>query len=363
MWSAIAGTLLGTVSGFIPGLHPNNLIPFFFFFPDPGMFAVSFYASHAISVPFQSIFLGVSSDANALAIMPGHKLALKGKGLLAFKQASGTAFFVVLSSPVFILLYQFMLPVYSSFKLLILLFLTILLAHMLAGRKILVTLLAGALGILCADYSMLFPMLSGFFGASTLLLSMKTESLPRQKEKEQSIVYRNVFLSQASAFFFAIVPGASAGIAAAFSRVFGRIKKEEYVSSVAGISAAYTMFSIYTLDVYGITRSGLAVFLKPLNMSLLASVGVAVFSAGIAFPLSLMLAERACRNIHHMQYSLIAGSSFTLLFAMVFAFTGSLGIIVFITSTSIGLLAASMHVRRINCMSAIIIPVLLRALI
>ena len=88
LFYVLAGVLAGTVTGIIPGIHVNLIAAFvlggsFVFGGDPlllGAFLVALGVTHSFVDFLPSIYLGAPDPETALAVLPGHRYFLKGKG-------------------------------------------------------------------------------------------------------------------------------------------------------------------------------------------------------------------------------------------------------------------------------------------
>jgi len=89
---SLIGIVFGIICGIVPGFHVNLVIPVIltlsFLIQNPYYLAV-LIASTAISEIFMnfipSIFLGAPEEGTSLAVLPGHKLLLEGRGYEAIK--------------------------------------------------------------------------------------------------------------------------------------------------------------------------------------------------------------------------------------------------------------------------------------
>ncbi len=84
------GIVVGIITGLAPGVH-INLISVLLFSVSPfllgytsalhlAIFIVAVAVTHAFLDALPSIFLGAPEEATALAVLPGHRMLLEGKG-------------------------------------------------------------------------------------------------------------------------------------------------------------------------------------------------------------------------------------------------------------------------------------------
>jgi putative membrane protein len=224
----ILGFILGILSGLTPGLHLNNFAAMLLAL-SPQLMAMglapyqmaSIILAASISQTFfdaiPAIFLGAPDSETALTVLPGQRLMLEGRGIEAVRlSALGSAGSIVVAlflvfplSWIFSSYYDYLMKYMGVLLLGIALMMTRAergswiegqgsLVHWkykaLAG---LLFLTSGLLGIFAFDHEsllssplglepqVLLPLLSGIFGASSLLLSLSTDTeIPEQEETE-----------------------------------------------------------------------------------------------------------------------------------------------------------------------------------
>ena len=107
--SLIGGIAIGAIAGLLPGVHVNNtsaillgLSPALAASGVPALYIAIAIVTSTISQSFldivPSIFLGAPDDATALAVMPGHRMLLDGRGIEAVRlSAAGSGLAIVVS--------------------------------------------------------------------------------------------------------------------------------------------------------------------------------------------------------------------------------------------------------------------------
>jgi putative membrane protein len=258
MIEALAGVATGLLAGLVPGVHANNLLPFVAFLGP--YFFVPFSIAWLFSSAFPSILLGVPSES--LAVLPGHRLVLAGRANEALMLCTVGALFSLVASVAMLPLLALFLPLFYeklAFAVPYALF-TIVAAMVLSehGAKKLsaavVVAISSILGFLTFSSDYLLPLLSGFFGLSTLLVSQKS-SLPAQNAVEQKIptqlVVRSSLLSSFLSPFFGLLPGASSGITAYAAGAFGRLSTREFLATASAANASYAVLSLFALSLIG----------------------------------------------------------------------------------------------------------------
>jgi putative membrane protein len=383
----------GVVAGLIPGIHTNTLIllvlgmlPLLAGFPIEAIVAliVAMTITSTLVDFIPSIFLGCPEDDTALSILPGHRMLLEGNGLeaifLSVIGGIGVILIFILLSPLTI---KFLPVIYSAAKPRIALLLLIVVAVMILtekGRKklwaLLVFMLAGVLGVIMLNSTLLqpdivfFPLFTGMFGISTILLSLKDKTKLPQQIKNFGIVKKSMALMGSIKGFFAgllvgILPGLGSAQAGTLVQTISRKDdNKEFIVSLGGINTANALFAITALYAIGRPRSGAAVAIEKLlgsfqfhDFMMLTAVGL--ITVGIAAVVTLFLSKKFLLLVEKVPYNKISISILCMLFLLSIIFAGPIGLLTLIVSTAIGLVAPLVGVKRSLGMGVIILPVIL----
>ena len=385
---AVLSSVFGFFVGLIPGIHINTLIPFFFSLSINNKYLAILIISFAISQLFSSFlistFLGLPEDETALSVLPAHRLVLKGHGYEAFL----LAIYGLLFSSILTLLFSlFLLPFFSSiygkirqFVLFLIIFVscyTILSER--NKRKILyaflIFLASGFLGILTLyspiinQQNSLLPLLTGFFGLSSILVSLKEKSkIPKQKFIRKINISRKDFLT-------ALIVGSFGGIIAGFMpgigssqaiMLFSPLVSEtrKFIVASASVNSANEIFSLLSLYLVKNPRSGASVALQKIFpefgfSEFLFSLGVLLISLSISFILSLKISSKILELIQRVNYFYLNMFLIAFLSISVFYFSGLYGLIILLSSTSLGILAIKLKIKRVNLMGCLLLPSIL----
>ena len=214
----LLGLLAGTLTGLTPGVHINlissfllalslklnNTISSIHFI----VFIVAMSITHTFVDFIPSILLGCPDTDTELSILPGHQLLKEGEGYKAIILTLYGSLAAIIAIRVFafpiIYLKNFIISAYPYIKLLIPSFL-ILISLILISREtnkykaLFIFLLTGLLGYLVLNFQGLnqpmLPLLTGLFGASNLILSIKNNTeIPLQKIENPEIPPAKSFL-------------------------------------------------------------------------------------------------------------------------------------------------------------------------
>lgn len=390
----IIGVIIGTFTGLTPGIH-INLVAFFllsllsssFFSSLSPLIFVVFIAAMSITHTFidfiPSIFLGAPDEDSALSVLPGHEMLIKGKGyeaviLTLFGSIIGIVL-ILLFSPLFILF----LPTIYNYAARIMPFILILASCFLFYFEkknrlwaIIIFFLAGFLGIATLNLNLtepLLPLLTGLFGASSLITSIsKKQELPKQKiiKLKEIKIPRKSFFKSISASIIAsplcsFLPGLGSGQAAVIgSEVTGDLDKKEFLILLGSINTIVMGLSFVTLYTIQKSRTGSAVaiskLLETFSLNNLLIILTAVFISGIfAFFLTIFIAKIFSKNILKIRYNKLSLGILIFLSAIILIFSGFIGFLVFIVSTFTGLTCIYTGVRRTHLMGCLLLPTIL----
>ena len=389
----LAGILIGAFCGLVPGMHINTLLPLMIFLGNS--LKLSSYelcvllVSTAVTEIFvnfiSSIFIGAPEEGTSLSVLPGHRLLLEGRGYEAIKlTVIGGIFGLILTlslifsiSQAFKVLYKVSRP---FIHLVIIFFVIFMLASERNVRKILaatlIFFLSGLLGLICLyssinQQNILFPILTGFFGLPTLLISVsECVRIPPQDYKgeikiSKKEIIKSVFLGSISGLIVGFLPAIGISEAATFVSLLSGLKDaRNFLITISGINIGNEVFSLMSLFLVGNPRSGVSVAIQRIlgRISLTETfllIGAICFSSGIAALLTLFLGKKIPKYLERINYKLLCSLTIIFIILAIFLLTGPLGLLIVFTSTSIGLLCNYLKVKRSHCMGCLILPSIL----
>lgn len=386
MIAIACGVTAGVFTGLIPGIHVN-LISVILISSSGYLlgfvsleFLIAFIIAMAVTHTFldtiPSIFLGAPDGATALSVLPGHRLLLEGKGLEAVKLTIiGSLLGLLISASCYYFL-EFVIktiyPVVQNYigELLFAVSLFIIFNNNKFFRTLIVFSFAGVLGLMVLNARLensLFPMLSGFFGVSTLIFSLKNNSkIPKQEYTDKTdLVFRKGVFSAItgtlSGFITAVLPGIGASTAAAIGSL---IKKDSdarnFLVMIGSISTVNFFMSIAALNVLGKARNGAIIAVKTLfeTPNILLLIFSALISGGIAVFLGIRISKIFIKMIEKINYELLVKFIVLLLIILTYFLSGFTGLFVLFIAFSIGYYANVKGVPRNSMMACIMIPVM-----
>src|SRR3989338_6584145 len=248
------GILFGTFTGLAPGIHINlvgvflislsstiflNINPIFL-----AVFIVSMAITHTFIDFIPSIFLGCPDTDTELSVLPGHELLKQGQGYQAIiltDYGSLAAIFMLL---IIVIPSFWIFPkIYETTRtilpfILIVISLLLILLEKKKMSAFFVFLLTGILGFFVLNFQEikepLTPLLTGLFGASMLLISIKNKIKIPEQSQDYSIdlgslkkpIAGALLGSLAASPLLSLLPGLGSGQAAIIGDTFSRkIKK------------------------------------------------------------------------------------------------------------------------------------------
>jgi len=382
--AALAGIVFGIVTGLAPGIHVNlvctGLVALFPFLPLEPLAAVVFIVALATTHTFldalPSVFLGAPNSSDVLGVLPGHRYLLAGQGLVAVRLSNLGALFGLGAG---LLVFPFFVRLTAWFELVprgvlgwTLLAIPIVMA--LRDSKRLWALGIAALAALYGWLGLqhpdpLFPMLSGLFGAATLIASLgETSTIPEQKLAgplglSWGIAVRVVLGGLVAGGLTAVLPGLGAAHAAVVGMLFAaRAGDAGFLVLTGVIGTANFFLSLAAYASMEKARNGAlltATAIAP-GFPVLLGIGAALFAGGLAFLITAWLGRYAARLIGALPYRELTIGVLCFVSVLVVVLTGWVGLVLYVTGAALGLLAPLSGAARAHAMSCILVSVGLR---
>lgn len=382
----LIGVGIGVATGVIPGFHPNlvavlllSLAPF-----TPMGSAIMLVAAGVTNTFLNfipSIYLGAPSASTALSVLPGHKMLLEGRAYEALRLTvvGGliSIVFVVVTLPLTFNFVSHLYPVVKEYMHLILL---AVIGYMFLKDRDLngagVFVLSGLLGYVVMEMNFigtrydLFPLLSGLFGVSMLLHSLRKE--PEIPPQDRSVDYvgsgtalRGGLVGSLAGMVVGLLPGIGSAQATYMAQeISGRKGTRNFMVAIGGVNTSNIIFSLLALYLIGRGRSGIAVSISnllteiTLNTSLIFVI-VAIASAGSAAFLTLYIGKRGLGLFRMVDYRKLCAGVIVFILTMAVFLTGPRGLIVALVGSVLGLSSILSGARRSYLMGCILIPVIL----
>lgn len=384
------GITAGTITGLIPGIHINliavillaNLSNLTSFQPTVlAIFIVSMATTHTFIDFIPSVFLGAPEEDTFLSILPGHEMLKEGKAheaIILTLYGSLFAFLVILFfTPIFIIFIPIIYPTIHLALPILLIFISsyLILREKYILTSLIVFLLSGFLGFSSLNIPInqpLIPLLTGLFGTSALIISLKDKpSIPPQnicKLKEviptKKDFFKSIFGASISAPLCSFLPGIGSGHAAVIGSELVEQSKKSFMMLLGAINTIVITLSFVTLFIINKTRTGSAVAINKLMPSLtqtdLITLLIFSFISGlIAFFIALFISKFFSSNINKINYRFLSITIIGFLTILTIFFTGIIGLLILIASTALGIFAIKSAIRRINLMGVLLIPTII----
>jgi putative membrane protein len=392
--ATFAGMTVAIFTGITPGLHINlasailfSLSPVLLQWFSPlslAAFITSMAVTHTFLDFIPGVFLGCPDEKTALAVLPGHRLLLEGRGYEAVKLSTvGCLLCLAITatiSPVLILITPF---IYTHLQPYIGWILILVVAYMILRDKstdkrfwsLFVFLMSGVFGLLVfkidALTEPLLPMLSGLFGISTLLSSLNEKvRIPVQRITDDieigfSKLIKSLGAGTLAGNIISIFPGMGPAQAAILgSQIAGNIGTCGFIILVGGIGTVSMIMSFITLLTIEKARNGPIVVLGQIigsfgiqEFALLLSV--ALIAGCAATFLSLFIARIFSKLIVKINYTLLCCGIILFVTSLVLILAGWIGFIVLLTGTAIGIIPQYLNVGKNHLMGCLLLPVIL----
>lgn len=379
------GILLGLVTGLIPGLHPNTVFIILFslllFFPTiPVHYLLVFTVSLSISNTFTdfipTILFGAPEPDSCLSILPSHKLLFQGRGyealFLTVIGGLGVCVLILITLPFLLFLipalYHFLYP----FLYLVLISIVI---WMIKDEEkkinaVLSFFLSGVLGVISLkslpSTQVIFPALSGLFGMSALLITIKTKpKIPTQTfTLTEESHKKGVFTGWLAGMFAGMLPGIGSAQAGVLASQILKAKTKEFITALGGINTANMFFTFIVFYTIHKTRSGAVWFISQIFPLLTSELFIlilltATISCLLSSIITLKIGRFLLKKAYTINYFRLNFITSSLLFILVFIFTGITGVFIFILGTFIGLFTILSGIKRTHMMGFLLFPTIL----
>jgi len=385
----LLGIACGIVTGLVPGVHVNmvsalllSAAPVLLKITDAmplSVFIISMAVVHTFLDTIPSIYLGAADVENVMAVLPGQRMLLDGKGYEAVKLtimgSFGALLLVIGAAPMLVVLMSVLQPIVEPWIgwLLIVLVLWMISREKKKMMALFVFLLSGVFGLIVLHLGIeqvLFPMLSGLFGVSSLVLSLQENvKIPEQKiSRTMNYDVRQLVKTTTGASVIGSLAGFFPGLgpaqAAALGTVFMKGGGKEFLVLVGGLGTANMVTSLVTLYTLDKARNGAIVVVRELldavnvvDFVIFLLVALTVGCVGVM--LTLFFARRFAQWLGKVNYRMMCASVIVFIVALVLLIPGWKGIIVLAVATLLGMIAPLSGTARSHAMGCLLLPVIL----
>ncbi|MFH1056867.1 MAG: tripartite tricarboxylate transporter permease [Candidatus Micrarchaeota archaeon] len=368
-----AGFLAGFL-GLVAFLHVNfilqalsTLIPAGF---SKAVFSSSLSFSKIVFELIPTLFFVIPSTSFGAAVLPGQKLFLEGKGIVALKTILASFFYSMLLCVLFLPIVFVLLPVFfavvspvAGFALAAVTAIALFSKRTLP-QTVFSFVLSGVLGVVVLSkplvHEPLFPLLSGLFGIPALLFSLDAQKPSVQEDSSKTQVDLKMILA-------GVLLGGFSSVLPALSPVFivsflffalEPLGENAFLQAGASTLVSKTFFDFAAFTAIGKARAGAVAFAAG-ELSSVEGL-LPVLAAGAA---SLFLAIAVLLFSYRFFSKLSSFHSKNLMLAVVsfivlasFFSNGPLGVFILGVSASVGIVIGGLGVRKTSALGALIVP-------
>ncbi len=382
---SIIGIFSGILTGITPGIHINLIGSLIIILSKKiilhPLYSICFIVSMAITHTFidfiPSIFLGCPDTDTELSVLPGHKMLKKGQGqnaiaLTTYGSIAAIFLLVLIAFPSVLIIPL----IYDSIKnimpyILIIISLTLI---YLENKKLMATFvffLTGLLGLIILNLENLnqplLPLLTGLFGSSMILISIKNKTkIPKQEpiQKIKINKIRPLLGSLIASPLCSFLPGLGSGQAAIIGNTITKNNTKGFLILLGATNTLVMGFSFLSLYSISKTRTGAAVAIQKLSQNLdpkilFIIILITLFSGIVSFFITLKISELITKQIDKINYTYISIATLIILSLITIGVSGILGLAILIISTLTGIYCFSLKVRRTNMMGCLLLPVII----
>jgi len=337
--------------------------------------------THTFLDTIPAIFLGAPEADTALSILPGHKLLSEGRGYHAvILTLIGSLFSIILAiifAPIIAIIINKIYPYLSKIMGHILIVTSIFLISKDSKSKywaFIIFMLAGVLGIATLNFpnleNPLFPLLSGMFGTSGLIISLNQKvKIPAQIISELKIKKKTISQAVGASFvagsLCSFMPGLGPSQAAIIgSQLTKKMEREGFLILIGGLNTINIIMSFIALYILDKARNGAIITVSKIMGSfslsnLILFLGVALVVAGIATFLTINLTKIFSKIMTKVNYTKLCISIIILIFGLTIFLSGKYGLLILTVSTALGIVPPLIGVGRNHLMGCLLLPVIL----
>lgn len=391
LFGTMVGILLGSVSGLIPGIHANTMAGILLAAQGlllgvlgPEAVGAALFAAlvtHTFLDIIPSTFLGIPDADTALCVLPAHALCLEGKGEEAVRlSALGSALSVVVALPL-VVIFFLLLPSIQPFidwgiGIILIGVAGLLIVYSDSPEWSLgIFLVSGLLGLFTFHYtylswntfgssSVLMPLLAGLFGIAVLLASSRGE-MPDQQfpgiTLEGRALAKHSLIGACAGAIVGWLPGLSNATANAVLSLgmHHEDHAREYIVATSAANTANAFLGLAALYALSRTRNGVMAALAVQELPPIQYLLVAgLVAAAVVYGLTIYLSGYA-RYISGISIRPLSAAVIGLVTIFSVVLCGPFGLGVLALATAVGLVPGIVNVRRVACMGAIMLPVIL----
>ena len=387
----IVGIIAGTFTGLSPGIHINLITAILLSISSlsfisslnpivPVIFVVSMAITHTFLDFIPSIFLGAPDEDSFLSVLPGHQLLKSGFGyeavLLTLFGSLFSLITICLFLPIFLFALPKIFPVVKSIIPFVILFASF---YLILREKSIINsgiifFLSGFLGLLTFNLPVqepMLPLLSGLFGASAIIISIKNKTkipkqiiIPLRKFSLPKNILKISLVSALVSPLASFLPGMGSGHAAVFGSEISEQSNKSFLFLLGSINTIVMALSFITIYSIGKTRTGASLAVLTLlpeakSLQILLIITTILSSGILSFILGIAITKFASTKITSVNYTFLSITILLVLLIVNIFFSNFLGLLILLASTALGVTTIQSNVKRIQLMGSLILPTIL----
>ena len=384
LFAMSVGIILGIITGLTPGIHVNLVSVMLLSISGIliskigplaiAVIIISMAVIHTFLDTIPSIFLGVPEEDTALSMLPGHRLLIEGRGfeatmLTVFGSLMGLII-ACLCIPFLLYLVSWIYPIIKTGIGWVLLIVSIFMIFRENNKiwAVLVFSISGVLGLVTLKLPInepLFPLLSGLFGISMLLLSLqRSAKIPLQEISSIEIKgsYKAIICAVVVGWFASFLPGLGPAHAAVIGSQFVKLTNKTFLILVGALSTVNMVLSMVTFYVLDKARNGAIVAVQQIieisHSDFLILISVALIVGGVGTIIAIRLTKSFSKLILKVDYVKLCLGIVLLIISLVCLISGYLGLVILIVASAVGIIPVVKGVSRSQMMGCLMVPVI-----
>lgn len=375
----VGGVLLGTITGLMPGIHPNLIaVVLAGIFTDSTILIFTTALTHTFLNSIPTTYLSTPDPDTALSLHPSQEYAKKGRAheaiILTIIGSLLALILMIIISP---LLFKIIKPLFRTINTAIpsLLILTATFLIIRQKNKLLaagIFLLSGILGIISLNTNIsepLTPLFTGLFAIPSIIIS-SNEKTSTQKLTEPKLHKKNlktILKSLPFGSFFSFLPAVGPAQAIVVQQQFTKQKnKKDFLILTGCLNTINIIFSLIMLIQLNKARNGAIAVIKDqgfINIPQLSNLFCIALIITLPCTIIGILSSRLFLKLKNIiNPKTLNNSIICLLVFIIFILSHTKGILVLVIASVIGYLPYKYNLSKTTLMGSLMVPTIINYL-
>jgi len=375
----VGGVLLGTITGLIPGIHPNLIaVVLAGIFTDSTVLIFTTALTHTFLNSIPTTYLSTPDPDTALSLHPSQEYAKKGRAheaiILTIIGSLLALILMIIISP---LLFKIIKPLFRTINTAIpsLLILTATFLIIRQKNKLLaagIFLLSGILGIISLNTNIsepLTPLFTGLFAIPSIIIS-SNEKTSTQKLTEPKLHKKNlktILKSLPFGSFFSFLPAVGPAQAIVVQQQFTKQKnKKDFLILTGCLNTINIIFSLIMLIQLNKARNGAIAVIKDqgfINIPQLSNLFCIALIITLPCTIIGILSSRLFLKLKNIiNPKTLNNSIICLLVFIIFILSHTKGILVLVIASVIGYIPYKYNLSKTTLMGSLMVPTIINYL-